>query len=229
MKKIFIWTIALAFAGKSRAQLTILPVFDDKIIAEETWFVSKNGDSILFENIRFYLSNFQFEMQDGTTIFDPQKAHLVDVFDAQTLKIALPKCEIKNIKKIRFNIGIDSLTNVSGALGGDLDPQNGMYWSWQSGYINLKIEGKSPQSKARKQAFQFHIGGYLPPFNALKTVELDFSLPSGGDYTGGGRLKVEISKFFENLHLASQYNVMIPSREALELANNSVQMFSIEK
>ncbi len=218
----FIWAIALVFAQKSRAQLTILPVFDNKIIAEETWFVTKNGDSILLGNVRFYLSNIHLQMRNDSLVFDTKKAHLVDVFDAQTLKIALPTCDIKNIKKIRFDIGIDSLTNASGALGGDLDPQNGMYWSWQSGYVNLKIEGKSPQSKARKQAFQFHIGGYLPPFNALKTVELPLD-------TGGGRLKVEISKFFENLHLATQHNVMIPSREALQLADDSVHMFSIEK
>jgi hypothetical protein len=33
--------------------------------------------------------------------------------------------------QIQFQLGIDSLTNVSGAMGGDLDPTKGMYWTWQ--------------------------------------------------------------------------------------------------
>jgi hypothetical protein len=42
---------------------------------------------------------------------------------------------------IQFNLGLDSLTNVSGALGGDLDPTKGMYWTWQNGYVNFKLQG----------------------------------------------------------------------------------------
>ena len=78
----------------------------------------------------------------------------------------------KNIKSISFCIGIDSLASVSGALSGDLDPSNGMYWAWQSGYINMKIEGTSSSCKTRKNSFNFHIGGYLKPYNAIKKIEI---------------------------------------------------------
>ena len=111
-------------------------------------------------------------MEDKSLIKDTVKAHLIDVFEVDTLKINFKKLDFKKIKMIQFNIGIDSLTNVSGALGGDLDPQKGMYWAWQSGYINTKIEGRSPHCKNRKNAFQFHIGGYLQPFYAIRRVEM---------------------------------------------------------
>ena len=62
------------------------------------------------------------------------------------------------MKRIYFQIGIDSLTNVSGDLDGDLDPALGMYWAWNSGYINMKLEGKSSSCKSVKKEFQFHIG-----------------------------------------------------------------------
>jgi hypothetical protein len=224
MKKIFFLLFSFMSVYQCSAQITVLPVFGDKPIMEDTWFVSKNGDSIQFDNIRFYLSDIQLEMDDKTVITDSVKAHLVDVFEPNTFQIAFPKVDSKHVKTLRFNIGIDSLTNVSGALSGDLDPQRGMYWAWQSGYINLKIEGKSPQSKNRKNVFQYHIGGYLPPFYALKHVKL----PILGIYTEGSLLKINFAKFFDAIHIASQNSIMMPCREAVQLADLSVQMFSIQ-
>jgi hypothetical protein len=251
MKKICFLLFSFMSVYQCSAQLTVLPVFGDKPIMEDTWFVSKNGDSIQFDNIRFYLSGIQLEMDDKTVITDSVKAHLVDVFEPNTFQIAFPKVDYKHVKTLRFNIGIDSLTNVSGALNGDLDPQRGMYWAWQSGYINLKIEGKSPQSKNRKNVFQYHIGGYLPPFYALKHVELPilgiytegssdvgFGMSDVGKtpksdiknpkYTEGSLLKINFSKFFDAIHIASQNSIMMPCKEAVQLADLSVQMFSIQ-
>ncbi len=213
------------------AQLTILPVFGDKPITEDTWFVSKNGDSIQFDNIRFYVSNIQFEMDDKTLAYDTVKAHLVDVFEANSLHIALRKIDFKRVKALHFDIGIDSLTNVSGALSGDLDPQRGMYWAWQSGYINMKIEGRSPQCKSRKNVFQYHLGGYLPPFYAMKHLELPilgvYTDGTSRDSREGGILKIDFSKFFDNINIAAQNSIMMPCKEAMQLADYSIQMFSI--
>ena len=243
MKKHLFTLISLSIAYQSVAQLTISPVFGEKPITEDTWFITKNKDSIQFDKIRFYLSDIQFEMEDKSLIKDTVKAHLIDVFEVYTLKINFKKLDFKKIKMIQFNIGIDSLTNVSGALGGDLDPQKGMYWAWQSGYINTKIEGRSPQCKNRKNAFQFHIGGYLQPFYAIKRVEMpvnafftegvsdvgnfptsDITNPT---YTEGVILKLDVSKFFENIQIVSQNSIMTPCNEAMQLADYSTSMFSI--
>jgi hypothetical protein len=224
MKNILFYLFTILATGKLTAQITILPVFKGKPITEETWFVSKNKDSIQFDNIRFYIANIAFEMQDKSIIEDTVKAHLIDVFEPNSLKINYPKIDFKHIKTMRFNIGIDSLTNVSGALSGDLDPQKGMYWAWQSGYINMKIEGKSPQCKNRKNVFQYHIGGYLPPFYAVRQVELLVNTQN----TEGSLLKIDFSKFFENIQIATQNSVMMPCKEAMQLADYSIKMFSIQ-
>lgn len=213
----------LCIAWNSPAQINILPVFGDKAITEDTWFVTKNGDSIQFDNIRFYLSNIYFKTIDNQIFMASQKAYLIDIFEPETRNINTSNIDFKQCKTIHFNIGIDSLTNVSGALGGDLDPQKGMYWAWQSGYINLKIEGKSPQCPNRKQAFHFHIGGYLQPFYAMQSITLALK---NGD-TEGCILKVDFSKFFENIRIATTNSIMIPCHEAMQLAEESVKMFSI--
>lgn len=213
----------LCIAWNSPAQIIILPVFGDKAITEDTWFVTKNGDSIQLDNIRFYLSNIYFESIDNQILTASQKAYLIDIFEPETCHINASNIDFKQCKTIHFNIGIDSLTNVSGALGGDLDPQKGMYWAWQSGYINLKIEGKSPQSPNRKHAFHFHIGGYLQPFYAMKNVVLN----TKNQTTEGVVLQVDFSKFFDNINITTKNSIMIPCREAMQLADESVKMFSI--
>ena len=200
--------------------LHISPVFGQTPITEDTWFISSNGDSLQFDNIRFYLSAIQFESVNGEITNDTQLAHLIDVFEPSTLIIPFKNMDMKRLKKMRFNIGIDSTTSVAGALGSDLDPTKGMYWAWQSGYINMKIEGRSPQCSNRKNVFQFHIGGYMSPYYAMRHLELPIN-------TEGVVLNVDVSKFFENIHIATQNSVMIPCKVSVQLADLSVQLFSI--
>jgi hypothetical protein len=227
MKNLFFILIPFCFVHKIVAQVTILPTFGETDITENSWFISKNNDSIQFDKVRFYLSNFEFETIDNQILKDTIKAHLVDIFEPNTLKINLQKIDFTHIKTMRFNVGIDSSINVSGALGGDLDPQNGMYWAWQSGYINMKIEGRSPQCKNRKNVFQFHIGGYLQPFCALKKVELPLNALNI-EPNKTLMLKMDVSKFFENIMISTQKNIMMPCKEAVQLASYGVKMFSFE-
>ncbi|HOY16118.1 MAG TPA: hypothetical protein PLC89_02450 [Haliscomenobacter sp.] len=223
--------ILSCFAYPATAQLSILPVFGGRPIVENTWYVSTKGDSVQFDNIRFYLSDIQFEMDDKTWIKDTVSAHLIDVFDPATLHIITQKIDLKLLKTIHFNLGIDSLTNVSGALGGDLDPQKGMYWAWQSGYINLKIEGRSPQCKSRKNVFQYHIGGYLQPFSSMRKIELPVKNTIANRNQEAIRkglvLTFDFSVFFGKLSIATQKNTMMPGKEAMQLADYSTSMFSI--
>ena len=213
--------------------LRISLVFGQTPITEDTWFVSANGDSLQFDNIRFYLSAIQFESENGEIINDVKRAHLIDVFEPSTLIIPFQNIGDKRLKKIRFNIGIDSTTSVAGALSGDLDPTKGMYWAWQSGYINMKIEGRSPQSPNRKNVFQFHIGGYMSPYYAMRSIEMPINNRTNnkaslrGTKQEGAVLNVDVSKFFENIDISNQNSIMIPCKESVQLADLCVQLFSI--
>jgi hypothetical protein len=124
--------------------------------------------------------------------------------------------------KIHFSIGIDSVTNSSGVFGGDLDPTNGMYWTWQSGYINFKLEGKSLLSSARKNKFEYHIGGYLYPNNTLQEVELEVN---NNDKI---IINIDISKFIVELDISTINKVMSPGESAVILSTHLPKLFSIK-
>lgn len=125
--------------------------------------------------------------------------------------------------QIRFNLGIDSITNTVGLLGGDLDPVKGMYGTWQSGYINIKIEGSSLKCKTRKNEFQFHLGGYLATYNPLQEITL--AVQSEKNIT----VNIDLSRFFEAIDLSRQNHIMSPGKEAMTLSEAAAKMFFISK
>lgn len=185
-------------------------------------YISTQHDTLRVEQLKFYISGLTLQYKNGTLIKESNSYHLIDLEDSSTLILLLKNAPRKGLKAISFNVGVDSLASVSGALGGDLDPMKGMYWAWQSGYINFKIEGSSPSCKTRKNQFQFHIGGYLPPYQALQHLSLPVK-----SKRGALSIKVNLAKLFESISLSKQNSIMIPSKAALEIAQQFSQVFSL--
>lgn len=185
-------------------------------------YISKQKDTIMISQLKFYISDFQVKYKDNTILTD-KNSHLIDFEKPNTSVFTITKNYKKKIESIKFSIGLDSLTSVSGALSGDLDPSNGMYWAWQSGYINMKIEGNSSSCKTRKNRFNFHIGGYLKPYYAMREIEI-----SVDKLQNQINLTVDLERFFSEINLKEMNSVMIPGNDAMELANLSSKMFYVE-
>lgn len=213
--------MASAQIEKDSLQLKLNLCFKNQPLLLNHSYSSKT-DSLEISMLKFYISGLELQYKDGSSYTEQNSFHLIDASDKNTLQINLPN---KNeINKVQFNIGIDSTTSVSGALSGDLDVQNGMYWAWQSGYINLKLEGKSNSCKTRKNAFQFHIGGYLHPYCALRKVSINLNDKRKNEVS----IKMDVSKLLENINLAETNSIMIPGKEAMKIADLSTKMFSVE-
>lgn len=63
--------------------------------------------------------------------------------------------------------GIDSITQQDGAREGDLDPFNGMYWAWHSGYIQLKLEALLRMKNGEQHEIILHAGGFAGGYQPL--------------------------------------------------------------
>lgn len=184
-------------------------------------YISASKDTLSVETFKCYISNIEIHYKDQSTFVQKNSYHLLDAEKPNSFLIPITKKSDKQIAKITFNIGIDSLTSNSGAMSGDLDPTKGMYWAWQSGYINMKIEGKSSSCKTRKNEFQFHIGGYMQPYYAMKKVELE---PKNSITN----IIIDVAEFFSEIKLSETNSIMIPGKKAMELADYSIKMFKIE-
>ena len=185
-------------------------------------YISVNKDTLSIETFKCYISNIQIHYSDKSVFTEKESYHLLDFAYPNTFQIPMTKNDNKLIAKITFNIGIDSITNTSGALAGDLDPIKGMYWAWQSGYINMKIEGKSSSCKTRNNEFQFHIGGYLSPYCTLRKSEIPIISKNKVN------LIIDLAKLFSEIHLKETNSVMIPGNEAMKIADLSTKLFSAE-
>lgn len=184
-------------------------------------YVSANNDTLTIATFKCYLSNIQIEYEDNTVFAQKDSYHLLDFEHPDSFKFFITKASDKLISRITFNIGIDSLTNTAGAMTGDLDPTKGMYWAWQSGYINTKIEGKCSSCSNRKNDFQFHIGGYRQPYYSMRKMQLIVNKKATAAITIG----IDLNAFCSTVKLNENNNVMIPGAEAMKMANVTTKMF----
>jgi len=213
--------LCLTFLGSAQQRDSISVGFQIKF-NDQPFEVGKtfmaNQQALSISTFKCYVSGFRLLYADGSSTTN-KDYHLLDIERPETFRFNVGGDPKKLLSKISFNIGIDSLTSVSGAMPGDLDPAKGMFWAWQSGYINLKIEGTSPLCQTRKNEFQFHIGGYLEPNDALREIELE---------TTRSEITIDFEPFFSQIKLSRQNSVMIPGKAAMQLADLSVKMFHPE-
>ena len=228
MKKNLYLPLAVLFINinLSNAQNTTPLLFNpcygkEAIRLDDSAYQSNDQDSITISLFRFYVSGIELMNDDSKVWTEANSYHLINAADSKTQQLALSIPQNLSFNKIKFNLGIDSTTNVSGAMGGELDPLKGMYWTWQSGYINVKLEGTSPLCNTRHNGFEFHLGGYHYPFNALQTIILPIKT------TKEIAINIDLKKLLGSLSLDKTNQIMTPSKEAVSVAKKIADIFEI--
>ncbi len=195
-----------------------------------TAFTTAAGESIVPQQFKYYLSNFSLITITGQEVKAPPAYVLVD--DAAEISKAFALIVPAGVyKQLRFWIGVDSSRNVSGVQDGALDPVHGMFWTWNSGYIFAKFEGRSAASTAPLQAVTYHIGGFRTGENALRPVQLNFE-PFTQEKDLHFQLQADIGKWFSGSHLirvASEPRTEMPGPLALKIADNYARMFTLQQ
>lgn len=196
---------------------------DGNFELNQAFKVTGSDDSLELSTFKFYISDLTFWNNEELVYTCGKKYHLLDFEKPASLSFLENVPSSSAFSSIRFNLGIDSVTNAAGALGEDLDPTNGMYWTWQSGYINFKLEGNSEMCPARNHFFQFHLGGFLFPYAAWRKVNLKL------DDTSSIQIKFDLSEFFHQVNVAETYQIMSPSKQAMKLIDLASTLFYLSK
>lgn len=178
-------------------------------------------DKTTIEVFRCYIAHFELWNNNQLVWKEKNSFHLLDAEIKNSLSFPLDIPPSLDYNQIKFQLGIDSTTNVSGAFGGDLDPTKGMFWAWNTGYINFKLEGTNPICPTRKNRFQFHLGGYAAPFQSVQLIELPIT--NQNKIT----IPIQLNLFLEKINLAQQNSMMTPGVETVELSKIAQQIFTI--
>ena len=180
---------------------------------------SINSNNFQISKFKFYLSNIRLYNSDNLVDEESYSYHLIDLLDTSKDQLIINRNNNLTYDKIEFNLGIDSTTNVSGAMEGDLDPTNNMYWTWQSGYINLKLEGLFEDGIKR----EYHLGGYLPPFNSLQTINLEWTNSSAM------KIYIHLDDFIKSIPDSIPPQIMTPGSSSIYLSKLFAKSISSEK
>ncbi len=195
-------------------------------------YTNTAGEQYTVSKLLYYVSNFQLTDVNGKTITLLQRYFLIDDATDSTKKITLDSVPTGQYTAVKWVIGVDSIRNVSGAQAGALAPENGMFWTWNSGYIMAKMEGHSPQATTALNDFQFHIGGFKQPYNALKVITVTFpsTLTANTDNQAKINIKADADKWFHTpntVSIAQSSVIMAAGANAMAIAENYQQMFSV--
>lgn len=186
-------------------------------------YTNGSNQSFKVTKLKYYVSNFKLTNVDGSDYTVPQSESyfLIDesVAGSRVPVIRVPEGEYRTLS---FVIGIDSLRNTADVSQrtGVLDVSGAatdMYWSWNSGYIFLKLEGTSPVITTMGGVFQLHVGGFggysAPTANNLRTVTIDLM--------SRGTTKVKASKA-SNIHLLVDILKTIKGNTTLDFTTTSM-------
>lgn len=165
-KNYYFILLYLLFAGcqvnklsKSEKQyiLEIQHMFDNEPLVLNKKYVINSGDTIAITKFQYYLSNISFNSRSGQLWKETNSYRLFRLEDNHIWEVPV-NIPFDYLGNISFSIGVDSLQNSQGQQNGDLDPLNGMFWTWKTGYIFFKIEGYTWNSSGERFPLIIHVG-----------------------------------------------------------------------
>ncbi len=187
--------VALLFTGAHKEELQLVLQFNHVIngralTLDTATYYNALAQPYTVTKFKYYISQITLTDVNGKEYRD-SASYLIDEEAPESKKVVLHLVPQANYKQISFLIGVDSLRNCSGAQEGALDPMHGMFWTWNTGYIFMKLEGRSPDSKATAHLLEYHIGGYKAPANSIRRVTLSFSAVINPLTTNGYTISID--------------------------------------
>ena len=222
-----------ATAGSLRILFEAM-VGDSDLTFNTVNYTNQAGNTFNVTMYRYYISNIKITKMDNSIWTEPNSYHLIDHSDDPSTLITIPNVPFGNYKAIEFMIGVDSARNNSGAQTGALDPANGMFWSWSTGYIMAKIEGNSPQSTASANKLTFHIGGFSGANKVMQTVSPSFNGDTAkvtSTFSPEIHMSSNLLEWFETptaIDFSTLNTVHMPGTSAKTISDNYADMFTVE-
>ena len=168
---------------------------DAKVVLGE-WQKSDSNVSIRIDNLRWYVS-LPPAGKKGS------KAWLLDLADSSSLDQQMSR-PVNN--KISLLFGVDSAIQVGGVGTGALDPLRGMYWTWQTGYVQWKMEG-AIRVDGVESPLELHLGGFDGATKAQAMLSDYLVYPT----TNSVIAQWDLSPFIAQILDQKKYGVMSPS------------------
>ena len=199
---LFLWSL---ISGVAEGQSAVVVYHQVKLgevqVLLGEWQKSDSNVSIRIDKLRWYVS-LPPAGKKGL------KAWLLDLADSASLDQQMSR-PVNN--KISLLFGIDSTIQVGGVGTGALDPLLGMYWTWQTGYVQWKMEG-AIRVDGVESPLELHLGGFDGATKSQSMLSDYLIYPT----TNSVIAQWDISPFLAEVVRRKKFGVMSPSPIARE-------------
>ncbi len=223
-----VFSSAFAQPASATVLIKIFNTANNKpVVLMDSAYTNSFGESYQLSKLKYYISNIHLSGKPHS-----YKSKNVFLIDAAATDSIVLKLQPGIYTKLIFVLGVDSMLNCSGAQAGALDPLNGMFWTWNSGYVFFKLEGYSTSSTADLQRIEHHIGGYQGINKAARIIALDLKEPLVINENNQKEIiiQVNLDKYWQeknDIKIATNALIMVPGEWAKKSADNFAGMFSI--
>lgn len=206
----------------------------ENLVLNDSIYLNQNGDAFTVSLFKYYISNIKLFKANGDHYDVPNSYYLIDASIPNSSIISVNDIPNGTYTSIEFMIGVDSTRNVSGVQSGALDPGNNMFWSWNTGYVMLKLEGTSPQSSASQNSILYHIGGFTGTNNVLKTITPNLqgnTIVINSTTTPEIHLITDVLEMFKTptlMDFSVTNGIHMPGTAAKTVADNYVDMITFD-
>ena len=199
---LFLWSlISGVAAGQSAVVVHHQVKLGEVQVLLGEWQKSDSNVSVRIDKLRWYVS-LPPAGKKGS------KAWLLDLADSASLDQQMSR-PVNN--KISLLFGIDSALQVGGVGTGALDPLRGMYWTWQTGYVQWKMEG-AIRVDGLVSPLELHLGGFDGATKSQSMLSDYVIYPT----TNSVIAQWDISPFLAEVVRRKKFGVMSPSPIARE-------------
>lgn len=225
---------APATTGSLKIYFEAMVGTDNLVLGTSNTYTNQAGNTFNVSMYKYYISNIKITKSDNSVWIESDSYHLIDHADTTTTLLNIANVPFGNYKAIEFMIGVDSARNNSGAQTGALDQINGMFWSWNSGYIMAKMEGNSPQSTAVGNKLTFHSGGFSGANKVMRIVSPSFNNDTAkvtSTITPNIHLSSNLLEWFQSptaVDFSTLNTIHMPGPNAKTIADNYADMFKVE-
>lgn len=163
-------------------QLDFNNMVGDKMIdlTNNSNYTNSSKENYSIEDFKYIISNVVLYKDNGESFTYPvaDNYNIVKENDDASKSIKLSNIPVGEYTSIKFGIGVDQskypLDDSINFIPAAQD--NGLYWSWATGYIFMKLDGKfTPSAGGIEEAYKFHIGSLGTNLDLYNEIKLDLA------------------------------------------------------
>lgn len=225
-------------------ELYINPVVNTSNLTFGNTYTNGAGNNYKVTAFKMYVSEVTLVKEDGSEYKD-NGIYLADMsnfsiknttaktaHEGKGALIELHNVPAGTYKGIRFTVGVPSNKNNIDATkitdtNNPLHTDNGMYWSWNSGYIFSKFEG-TYDSLGNTKNFRFHIGNSTTEDRRMRINFVDmtstahtFNVAQNDHYVM--QCSIDVNKFFANAD-GTYHDLNIVANRTVMSGNNATKI-----